>query len=482
MAYGTIRLPTAYCLLLTAYCLLPTAYCLLAYCLLPVTAKQGVLTMKCFACSGSLALMLASIITATVLLSPGVARTETPEWVMFALPYVSVDALAIDAEGNIWIGGGGSEEGELVKFDGVNWTVYDHYSTSVFNETDMVIDAQGNVWKGVDSAGMAKFDGVNWTVYNPDNSGLPGFRVSALTFDMQGNLWIGTESGVAKFDGVNWTVYDAENSGLPANNVDALVFDVQGNLWIGTESGVAKFDGVNWTVYDAENSGLPANNVDALVFDVQGNLWIGTWVGGLAKFDGVNWTVYNTNNSELPGNIHVLVIGVQGELWIGTRRGLAKFDGTNWTVHNTNNSELPGNEINDLAIDAKGNLWIGTWYRVAVYREGGVILPSLPTDVEETRSTEVPSAFSLSQNHPNPFNPETTITYDIAETGTVRLSVYALTGQLVRTLIDGERPAGSYSLTWDGTDDAGRDVASGVYVCRMEAGDYRAVRKLVLVQ
>ena len=106
---------------------------------------------------------------------------------------------------------------------------------------------------------------------------------------------------------------------------------------------------------------------------------------------------------------------------------------------------------------------------------------SIPVRITE-RAAETPKAYRLSQNYPNPFNPQTTISYDVAKTGAVRLSVYALTGQLVRTLVDGECPAGRYSVMWDGTDDVGRDVASGVYLCRMEAGQYSAVRKLVLVR
>ena len=83
---------------------------------------------------------------------------------------------------------------------------------------------------------------------------------------------------------------------------------------------------------------------------------------------------------------------------------------------------------------------------------------------------------------PNPFNPETTIQYELPEVDVVRLSVYALTGQLVRILVDAERTAGTYSVIWDGRDGAGRDVASGVYLCRMEVDDYLAVRKLLLVK
>ena len=102
--------------------------------------------------------------------------------------------------------------------------------------------------------------------------------------------------------------------------------------------------------------------------------------------------------------------------------------------------------------------------------------------VRIVRDAETPKAYRLAQNVPNPFNPQTTITYDVAKSGTVRLSVYALTGQHIRTLVDGERAAGRYSVVWDGTDDGGQDVASGVYLCRMKAGGYRAVRKLVLVR
>ena len=93
-----------------------------------------------------------------------------------------------------------------------------------------------------------------------------------------------------------------------------------------------------------------------------------------------------------------------------------------------------------------------------------------------------PGEYHLHPNYPNPFNPRTTITHDVPRSGTVQLFVYSLTGQRIRTLVDGNRPAGSYSVVWDGTGETGRDVASGVYMCRMVAGEYSAMRKLVLVR
>ena len=107
---------------------------------------------------------------------------------------------------------------------------------------------------------------------------------------------------------------------------------------------------------------------------------------------------------------------------------------------------------------------------------------SPPTAVEVSEGNAVPSGYTLSQNYPNPFNPETTIRYELPEAGTVRLSLYTVSGQLVRTLVDGKRSAGTYSVSWDGRDDAGRDVASGVYLSRMVVGQFSAVRKLVLTR
>ena len=111
-----------------------------------------------------------------------------------------------------------------------------------------------------------------------------------------------------------------------------------------------------------------------------------------------------------------------------------------------------------------------------------VLEPSGPTAVEVAVESTVPSGYGLSQNHPNPFNPETTIRYELPTAGAVWLSLYNVSGQLIRTLVDGEHSAGAYSVTWDGRDDAGRDVASGVYVARMATTAFRGMRKLVLVR
>jgi hypothetical protein len=97
-------------------------------------------------------------------------------------------------------------------------------------------------------------------------------------------------------------------------------------------------------------------------------------------------------------------------------------------------------------------------------------------------NADQPTRFALSQNVPNPFNPTTTIPFNLSEAGEVRLTIHSVTGQIVRTLADAQMGAGGHMVTWDGTDDAGRAVASGVYLYRLLAGKQTHVRRLVVVR
>lgn len=91
---------------------------------------------------------------------------------------------------------------------------------------------------------------------------------------------------------------------------------------------------------------------------------------------------------------------------------------------------------------------------------------------KEIEKLELPDKFTLYANYPNPFNPGTTIKYDLKLSSAVTLSVYNALGQLVRTLVNGKvQTTGSYSVYWDGKDAIGRQVASGIYICRIDAKD-----------
>ena len=88
----------------------------------------------------------------------------------------------------------------------------------------------------------------------------------------------------------------------------------------------------------------------------------------------------------------------------------------------------------------------------------------------------------LFQNYPNPFNPTTTIKYSISQASSVRLVVYNVAGQRIRTLVNETKPAGTYSEIWDGKNDGGRSVATGIYFYRFIAGNYSEVKKMILLR
>ena len=111
-------------------------------------------------------------------------------------------------------------------------------------------------------------------------------------------------------------------------------------------------------------------------------------------------------------------------------------------------------------------------------------------DVEKISSTtgvknvsaNTPHIFELSNNYPNPFNPSTIIQYSVPTNGLVSLFVYNILGQRVRTLANSPMAAGQYSVTWDGRNDAGSMLSSGVYFYRLQAGSMAIVKKMLLLK
>lgn len=93
-----------------------------------------------------------------------------------------------------------------------------------------------------------------------------------------------------------------------------------------------------------------------------------------------------------------------------------------------------------------------------------------------------PAALALHPNHTNPFHPPTAITFELPRAAPVTVRIFDGNGRLVRVLLETRLPAGTRAVAWDGRDAAGRRLASGVYICRLETGSAALTRKIVLIE
>ncbi len=432
----------------------------------------------------------------------GVYLFDGKNWMNYStyntgLPSYNGFSLTIDSMGNKWIGtkpfsnGINYVGGGLTKFDGKKWTVYNTTNSGMPSNTitSLAVEDSGIIWVGTDN-GLIKFDGQNWITFDTSNSKIPSNNIFSIAIDNNNIIWIGTDNGLGKFDGNNWYNYNSNNSSLPDNYVESITIDKYGNKWIGTEwDGIAKFNGTIWEVYNSKNSNFPNGNIyGTIAISNSGNIWVAT-DAGLARFNGSNWSVYNTNNSGIPSN-NVLSIAIDdaNNKWIGTSSywngsnyiggGMVKYDGTNWTVYNSSNSSLPANQVVTIVIDKSGNKWMGVKDQnsylkgsIAVFNEGGII-SSIKSSYEN-----IQQGYLLYQNYPNPFNPTTVIDYKIPRSGLVTLKIYDILGREVATLVDDEKPAGNYKVSFDGS-----RLSSGIYFYRIQAGDYVSVKKMILMK
>ncbi|MEK9135710.1 MAG: FlgD immunoglobulin-like domain containing protein [Bacteroidota bacterium] len=290
------------------------------------------------------------------------------------------------------------------------------------------------------------------------------------------NLFAGTANfGVG--DGVflstnNGTSWTAVNTGLSNTSVLALALSGT-NLFAGTSGGVflSTNNGTSWT---AVNTGLTNTTVFALA--VSGtNLFAGTLAGGvfLSTNNGTSWTAVNSGLT----NTDVRSLAVSGtNLFAGTGgRGVfvSTNNGTSWVAANTG---MPTNtRVVSLAVSGT-NLFAGT---------GGSGVWRRPlSEMVSVRlsSDDLPTEFSLEQNYPNPFNPETRIRFALSKTEPTQLDVFDILGRHVRSLVKEQLSAGDHEVVWDGQNDEGRSVASGVYLYRLVAGQSVNTKRMLLLR
>ena len=147
---------------------------------------------------------------------------------------------------------------------------------------------------------------------------------------------------------------------------------------------------------------------------------------------------------------------------------------------------IPGMNSGDYTVQASKLEWMSETTEVAYQLSSPTMLIDFSlsqavTSIDDNAGNEavIPEVLELADNFPNPFNPSTTIKIAIPESGAVKLTVFNILGQPVKTLYDGQISAGTHSFQWDGTGDAGQSVTTGIYFYTLEAAGQRLVKKML---
>jgi len=202
----------------------------------------------------------------------------------------------------------------------------------------------------------------------------------------------------------------------------------------------------------------------------------GTATSNDQTFPGVETTVYEKFGGDgyiMEARIALDSLALDGDINVQL--------GTMMPLSINCNDMDPGNSDETRTLQAN---WGGSsndegWLRPGSWGFMEVIDPT--TDVADGTAA-VPKRFHLSESYPNPFNPSTTLAYELAKYSEVKIVVYDMLGKQIKTLINGSKAAGAYTAKWDGTNDAGLRVASGLYFCKMITPDYSRTVKMTLIK
>ena len=319
--------------------------------------------------------------------------------------------------------------------------------TDFYAGTEKALDGGGGIFKSSDY-------GKSWNYI-----GLKNMLVFSINYN-QSYLFVGSDQGVLRTanEGATW---EQVNNGLPSTRInDFEVMDTV--LFVGTDAGIFRStnNGTNWTPY-----GFADTSVTSLL-KVGTALFAGTQTGIFSNVPpDTNWVRIGFADSvvtSLEIKNGLIFAGINNKLFISRDNGIS------WSPINTgfDNTAIPTFTLGDNFLFA-GSWGEGVWRRP---------LSEVITGITVDRNI-LPSQFSLNQNYPNPFNPTTTISYQLSANSKVTLKIYDVLGNEVASLVNEEKPAGRYSVNFNGS-----KLASGVYFYRMQAGSIVETKKLILLK
>ena len=404
-------------------------------------------------------------------------------------------AIAVDDSDNVYVTGRSDSTGTgldyvTIKYNpngDIDWiSRYNGSENGDEYPSDMAIDSSGNVYVTGYSAGSGTASDYATIKYLPngdtawvrryDGPGNGNDRAWDIEIDGSGNIYVtGQSNGSGTADDYATIKYHPDgdtawlrrynSSGSGNDQAWHMTVDDSGNVYVtgnsdstgtGFDYLTIKYDPNGDTVWVRRYNG-PGNAIDrawAIAVDGSGNVYVTGRSGGSGTSDDYATIKYYPD---------------------GDTAWLARYNGP----ANGNDHAF------SMALDSSGNVYVtgesegdGTDYDYCTIKYFQT--PSAVKD--ESGDGEKPSEFQLSQNYPNPFNPNTKIDFTLTKSGFVTLRIYDTLGRKVRTLVSQELSSGYKSVIWDGKNEDGKEVASGVYFYQLKVGDFSEPKKMLLLK
>jgi len=385
---------------------------------------------------------------------------------------------AEDSSGNIWLG---SMRGP-VKFDGEKFL---HFDNPPYKINTILADTSGTLWFGTNK-GLYMYDGNDMQLIENDYLNFNS-RIKHLALDIDGSIWISSGPGLRHFKNNELLIYQGENPWEDLSDVETwgLYVDSKGNKWIGVNSlfkvySIVKYDNSNWVGFH-DSEGFLAMLALSFVEDMDGNIWI---CG--EGYDNATYGmyVYNGENIQKVGPYYQpdhCNIDKEGYLWFAGY-GLLLYRNGQWEHFTKGNTNLCHDLYQFILVDTKGNRWfLGCdieGVKLTLLTSGEI--QSSTTNIKSDTKKKSNSKLSIS---PNPANLQSTIKYNVPVKGRISIEIYNILGQKVITLLpETEKFPGEYHIRWDGKDQSGATVPSGVYFCLYSYSDRNIVAKFTVLK
>jgi hypothetical protein len=291
--------------------------------------------------------------------------------------------------------------------------------------------------------------------------------MSSLCINDSGYLFFNSSCGVFRStkDGNSW---DLMNTNSWMGQVKWIVANPHlNNVYVSSENGFYRStnNGNTWTQISMSGS-----NALKIKINSKGHLYVLDTFGEILKStnNGNSFTEINNGLPLIYSFIQDLAFNSEDHIYLATKDGLyvSKNEGVTWLlIEETLTSKI----VNVLEFDEEDRLFAGL-INEGVYRSISTL-----TDVND--KNKVLESFLLSDNFPNPFNPSTTIVYNLPVSSEVILKVYDVLGKEITTLVNEERPAGSFNVDFNAS-----HLASGIYYYQLRAGNFVETKKMILMK